>query len=85
MNTCGNCIWFENFAGERIGVRRCGSTDEEVTADRKCTSIKYEEKIYEDNINNINNKIIFRISLLLTDNKEFIKLRVPSQGNIHCW
>ncbi|GEM_PF-6887295 len=57
MNTCGNCIWFENFVGERIGVCRCGSTDEEVSVDKKCTSIKYEEKIYKDNINSINYKI----------------------------
>ncbi|WP_164917310.1 MULTISPECIES: hypothetical protein [unclassified Clostridium] len=62
MNTCGNCIWFESFVGEKIGVCRCGSTDEEVTADKKCASIKYEGKIYEDNTNNINNKIFERTS-----------------------
>lgn len=59
MNICGNCIWFENFVGERIGVCRCGSTDKEITAHKKCSSIKYEEKIYD---NSINNKIFERTS-----------------------
>lgn len=61
MKTCGNCIWFEKYRGEKIGICRCDSTDEESTTDTICNRMKYEEKIYEEDIGIENNKIFERL------------------------